>query len=121
MNRATQMLRFILDPKPGDVMPCDTWTLSFLSPEHSGTIREVLLREIPKAKSTEWLHVDARMAYLGGPDVVAAIGKHIKQFAKGHREAFAETLARCSHPAVVDVMKAVNNGPAKQWLKAHAI
>ncbi len=117
MHRGAEMLRFILDPKPAKT---DSWQLTYLAEKDADAIADALLPQLAKAKPADRFHVDARMIYLGGDRVMAGVAKHIKNLHKGHQETLVEHLSRSAHPAVADAMRAVNNGPAKKWLKAHA-
>lgn len=116
MHRGAEMLRFILDSKPTQ----ESWRLTYLSEKDAAVIAEVLLPQLARARPGDRFHVDARIIYLGGERVLEAVAKDIKKLHKGHQETLVQHLSRCAHPAVVDLMKTVNNGPAKKWLKAHA-
>jgi hypothetical protein len=114
IHRGLRALRFVLEPAP-----VNHWYLEFLTPDHAATIQERIIPVFDKMKPADRELGDPRLAFLGGEPVIEAFARNALRFQKDHREAIVHGMTRCAHPAVVDLMKAINSTRAKKWLKAH--
>lgn len=91
-----------------------------LVPNDPDFVRSHALAFIPAMKSRNRSFVSARLAFLGGDDVLAAIAANVKNIHSSHREELAVGLSRCARPIVGDIMAALGTPTAKRWLKARA-
>ncbi|MCX5743519.1 MAG: hypothetical protein NT062_13580, partial [Proteobacteria bacterium] len=74
-------------------------------------VRDRALAFLPKMKSADRSWVSARLAFLGGDDVLAAIAANTKKIHASGREELVLGLSRCAHPRAAEILDSFGKQP----------
>ena len=87
-------------------------------------VRSTALAEFERVTASDRLSIDARIAFLGGDEVVEAYAIHLDRFVSSDRANYVQEMGRFAHPAIAGAMAklATLSGAkrqAKAWLAAN--